>query len=392
MTLLFLARRGALALVAFAALVACSGGGGGGSSSTPPTTNATPTPAPTASVKPSGSPSATPTATATAHPTATPTASATPTATPNPVTAACDQAQASGAPGISPTTTTAFLATVSSAKTICMSAYVFTTVAFQALDAAAKNHATVVVVFPQEEDTGNNAGDIATLQSDGATVVIDPGASADYPLHAKLAVVDGIAYLDGHNWVEAGSYEPTDDVIIQDTLPTDFTAIESALNLNPVDSASGTLDTLKSHSLAMEAGFLSGLTVGAGTTVDYMTESFSTGAANVVTALENAASAGATVNVILVGSDETGSPDQSLIAQMKAAYNIKFYSNISTGSEKVLSVSSTPGEVWYGSSNSTSTASMSSNYIDWGMLITDPATISAINAYYATQLSAATAM
>jgi len=326
-------------------------------------------------------------------PTATPTASPAPTTTPNPVAAACSQSQAASAPGISPTTTTAFLATVSSAKTICMSAYVFTTVAFQALDAAAKNHATVVVVFPQEQDSGSNASDLTQLQTDGATVVIDPGAPNDYPLHAKLAVVDGVAYLDGHNWVEASSYEPTDDVIIQDTLPSDFSAIESALNLNPVNSASGTLDTLKANSLAMEAGFLSGLTVGAGTTVDYMTESFSSGAANVVSALEAAGQAGAAVNVILVGSDETGSSDTSLIATMKAApYNVKFYSNVSTGSEKVLSVSTDPGEVWYGSSNSTSTSSQSSNYIDWGMLVTDSTTITAINAYYAAQLSAATPM
>jgi hypothetical protein len=399
MTLPFLARRGAFVLVAFATLTACSGGGGGGGS-TPPSTSVgvgasgtTPTPTPTASAKPSGSPSASPSASATARPTATPTASPTPTATPNPVAAACSQGQTASTPGISPTTTTAFLGTVSSARTICMSLYVFTTVAFQALDAAAKNHATVVVVFPQEEDSGSQASDLATLQSDGATIVIDPGAPSDYPLHAKLAVVDGVAYLDGHNWVEASGSEPTDDVIIQDTLPTDFAAIESALNLNPVNSASGTLDTLKANSLAMEATFLGGQTVGAGVTVDYMTESFSSGASNVVSALEAAGQAGATVNVILVGSDESGSSDQNLIATMKAApYNITFYSNVSTGSEKVLSVSSNTGELWYGSSNSTSTASQSSNYIDWGMLVTDSTTISAINAYYAAQLSAATPM
>jgi hypothetical protein len=392
MTLLFLARRSALALVAFAALVACSGGGGG--SSTPPTTSgATPTPTPTASVKPSGSPSATPTATATAHPTATPTPSPAPTTTPNPVTAACSQAQASGTSGISPTTTTAFLAKVAAAKTVCMSAYVFTTVAYQALDAAAKNHATVVVVFPQEEDNGSNASDLAQLQADGATVVIDPGAPTNYPLHAKMAVVDGIAYLDGHNWVEAGNYDPVDDVIIQDSNSADFATIESALNLTPTTSACVTLCTLKQYSLIQEAGFLSGLTVGAGTTVDYMTESFSTGASNVVTALENAASAGATVNVILVEGDETDSSDQSLISTMEGApYNVNFYNNATSGSEKVLSVSSDPTELWYGSANSTSTGSQSYNYIDWGMLITDPTTISAINTYYAAQLSAATKM
>ncbi|HTW85684.1 MAG TPA: hypothetical protein VMD91_16565 [Candidatus Sulfotelmatobacter sp.] len=373
-------------------LIACSGGGGGSPAPAAPAPTATPVPSgsPGASVSPSATPHAT--ATPTASPTATPTATPSPAPTANPAVV-CQQAQAATTPGISPTTTTAFLATVRSARSICMSAYVFTTVAFQALDAAAKSHASVVVVFPQEQDSGSNASDLAQLQADGATIVIDPGTGSTNPIHAKLAVVDGIAYLDGHNWVEASGSEPTDDVIIQDTLPADFTAIESALQLDPVSSASGTLDTLKSNSLAMEAGFLSGLNPGAGAQVHFMTESFSSGASNVVSALETAAQNGAAVNVILVGSDETGSSDQQLIATMKAPpYNITFCSNVSTGSEKVLIASTSPGEVWYGSSNATSSSSLASNYIDWGMLISDATTISAIDAYYQAQLQACTPM
>jgi hypothetical protein len=53
-------------------------------------------------------------------------------------------------------------------------------------------------------------------------------------------------------------------------------------------------------------------------------------------------------------------------------------------------ISSLPGELWYGSSNSTSTSSLASDYIDWGMLITDTTTINAISAYYQAQLNAAT--
>jgi hypothetical protein len=274
-----------------------------------------------------------------------------------------------------------------------MSAYVFTNVAYAALDAAAKNHATVVVVFPAEEQSYYQS-DLTQLQTDGATIVIDPGASgspAVNPIHAKLAIVDGNAYLDGHNWVEAGGSEPVDDVIIEDTIPNDFTAIETALTNfnNPASSASGTLDLVKQNSLAMEATFLDSHLPGPGVTVSYMTESFSSGAANVVSALEAARANGATVNVILVGSDETGSSDESLIDTMQAD-GITFYSNATTGSEKLLMISSLPGELWYGSSNSTSTSSLSSDYIDWGMLISDPTTISAISAYYQAQLSHAT--
>jgi hypothetical protein len=93
--------------------------------------------------------------------------------------------------------------------------------------------------------------------------------------------------------------------------------------------------------------------------------------------------------VILVGSDETSSADKSLIDTMQTD-GITFYSNATTGSEKVLMISSLPGELWYGSSNSTSTSSLASDYIDWGMLITDTTTINAISAYYQAQLNAAT--
>jgi hypothetical protein len=384
-------RRVAPLVALCAVLAACSGGGGGGAAA--PTApgvgvipGATPTPSPGA-----GTPTPTPTPKATATPTPIPTPTATSTAAA--IAAACQQTQsASGQGTISPTTTTPFLATVAAAQKICMSAYVFTTVAFNALDAAAKNHATVVVVFPQEEQSYYTA-DLAQLQTDGAIVVIDPGAPTNYPIHAKLAVVDGYAYLDGHNWVESNGAGIPDDVIIKDTVASDFTAIESALMLNPISSASGNLDTLKVSSQQMEATFLTANSalVSATTTVNVMTESFSSGDGNLVSALEAAGQTGAKVNVILVGGDETGSSaDMSLIGTMAAApYGITFWSNVSSGSEKVLSISSVPGEVWYGSANATSTSSMSSNYIDWGMLVTDPPTIAAINAYYAQQLSVA---
>ena len=379
------------------ALAACSGGGGGGAAPAAPAApgvggvTTTPTPPPGGSTPtPTPRPSTSPTAT----PTASPTATASPTPSPNPsaaIAAACQQALTGTSSTISPTTTTAFLNTVvATGRKICMSAYVFTTVAFTALDTAAKNHATVVVVFPAEEQSYYQ-NDLNQLQVDGATIVIDPGAPSVNPIHAKLAIVDGNAYLDGHNWVEAVNGEPTDDVIIEDTIPADFTAIETALTsfANPPSSASGTLDLVKANSLSMEASFLQANLPSAGATVSYMTESFSSGASNVISALEDARANGATVNVILVGSDETSSADKSLIDTMQTD-GITFYSNATTGSEKVLMISSLPGELWYGSSNSTSTSSLASDYIDWGMLITDTTTINAISAYYQAQLNAAT--
>jgi hypothetical protein len=295
--------------------------------------------------------------------------------------------------GLNSTTTTPFLNNVvAMGKNICMSEYVFTTAAFTALDTAAKNKANVVVIFPQESDSGSNASDLAKLKADGATVVIDPGAPTINPIHAKLAIVDGNAYLDGHNWVEASTEPPVDDVILQDADPTDYAAIESALSTLTISSTSR-LNTLKANSLAQEAAFLAANTTsGAGSMmgvqINVMTESFSSGASALVTALENAQAAGAQVNMIVVGSDETGSSDTALISSMESM-GITFCNDANTGSEKLLTISSVPGEVWFGSSNATSTSQLSDNYIDWGMLVTNPTVITNINNYYTAQLGAA---
>jgi hypothetical protein len=294
--------------------------------------------------------------------------------------------------GLSSTTTTPFLATVAAAKNICMSEYVFTSVAFNALDTAAKNHANVVVVFPQESDSGSSASDLAQLKADGATVVIDPGAPTINPIHAKLAIVDGKAYLDGHNWVEATTEPPVDDVVLQDPDPTDYAAIQNALtSLTTVSSSSARLQTLKANSLAQEAAFLNAnmSSITTGVQVHVMTESFSSGDGALVTALENAAAAGASVTMIVVKSDESGSSDTSLISTMQGD-GITFCNDANTGSEKLLTISSVPGEVWFGSSNATSTSQLSDNYVDWGMLVTDSATITNINNYFAAQVNAST--
>ncbi len=267
---------------------------------------------------------------------------------------------------------TTFTSTLSSAKVICFSAYVFTNASFSALDAAAKNGANETVILPAEEQSQDSSY-AAQLAADGAHIVYDPGSSTP-PLHAKLAIVDGKAYLDGRNW-------DTSDVVINDTYADDFTAIENAFALNPTSSQN--LDTLKSVALAREASMITAAAPMKGVTVRFMTESFSSGASNVISALESAAQAGATVEVVVLSSYVSGnSSEQSLLTTLKSPpYNMAVRLNPASGSEKMTLISSTTTG-WFGSSNATSSSSNASNYIDWGLTVGDASVLSSLQSYF----------
>lgn len=312
-------------------------------------------------------------------PTTSPTASPTsaPTGSPN---AACSQSQAPGQTStVSLATFTSVTSAISSGKSVCLSAYVFTSAMFSALDSAARNGATVTVVLPQEEQS-EDSGDATQLAKDGASIVWDPGAPNDHPLHAKLAIVDGIAYLDGRNW-------DTTDVTIADGVPSDFTAIENALNLNPTSSTN--LDTLKSLAIQREDSFIIGSAPAGGVTVQFMSESFGSDS-NTVTALEDAAKAGATVQVIVLAEDESGnSTEIDALNQMKAD-GVQIKLNPQSGSEKMTLISS-QSTAWFGSANATSYSSTYDDYIDWGMIVSNPTVLSSLQNYFTQSWNASTA-
>jgi PLD-like domain len=334
--------------------------------------SATPTPSPSAS------PTSKPTATPSSKPTASP--SSKPTATPSPAANPCLQVQGSGqASSVSVVAFTTVTSAISSGRNVCLSAYVFTTAMFDALDAAAKNGAKVTVVLPNEEKS-TDSSDATSLQNDGATIVWDPGSPADHPLHAKLVIVDGVAYLDGRNW-------DTTDVTITDGVKADFTAIENALNLNPTSSTN--LDTLKSTAISREDAFLTGAAPGKGVTVQFMSESFGSDAPT-VTALENAAKAGATVQVIVLSSDESGNTTEASALTAMKADGIQIRLNPAGGSEKMTLISG-QSTAWFGSANATSSTSATANYIDWGMTVTNPSVISTLQSYFTSTWSSSTA-
>jgi PLD-like domain len=331
---------------------------------------------------PTPSPTPTPTATPTPKPTATPTATPKPTATASPTPAAnpCLQTQAAGqAASVSVVAFTTVTSAITSGHNVCLSAYVFTSAMFDALDTAAKNGEKVTVVLPEEEESSDSS-DASSLKSAGATIVWDPGSPNNNPLHAKLAIVDGVAYLDGRNW-------DTTDVTITDGVPADYTAIENALNLDPTSSTD--LDTLKSNAIAREDSFINGSGAASGVTVQFMSESFGSDA-NTVTALENAAKAGATVQVIVLSSDESGNSTEEAALNAMKADGVQIRLNPASGSEKMTLISN-QSTAWFGSANATTYSTTATNYIDWGMTVTNPSVISTLQSYFTSTWSSSTA-
>jgi hypothetical protein len=321
----------------------------------------------------SPTPSPTPTSSTTATPSAAPTAGITPTSSPAPAATPCAQSQATGQPDdVSVVAYSSVTSAISSGRQVCLSAYVFTSAMFSALDSAARNGAHVTVVLPNEERSSDTS-DATRLATDGATIVWDPGSPSYHPLHAKLAVVDGITYLDGRNW-------DTTDVTITDGDPSDFAAIENALNLNPTSSTN--LDTVKSLAIAREDAFINGSSPGAGVTIQFMSESFGSDS-NTVSALENAANAGATVQVVVLGSDESGNATEANALNAMKADGVQIRLNPQSGSEKMALISG-QSTAWFGSANATTSSSLSYNYIDWGMTVTNASVIASLQSYFTT--------
>ncbi|HUA08175.1 MAG TPA: hypothetical protein VMA98_02805 [Candidatus Acidoferrales bacterium] len=371
------------------------------------------TPLPAASPSPTTSPSSSPSSSPTSSPTASPSAS--PTASASPLAACAQTPNPSYQGGGVSDQVTAFFSALESAKNACVSVYEPSGQLMSAMETALGNGASLTVIFPAEEYT-NDTSDATTLKNDGAKVVwLQDTQSPEYvisatpsgesivqsylPIHAKFALVDGVAYMDGHNWFESN---PT-DVILQDQNPADYTAIQTDLttfpSAPPTVTGTGTgnvyvFTTDKGNSLTQEASVLNGAGVGPGYTVDFISESFDNyskdgaNGAQIYSALLAAASAGATVNVIVEGS-VTNSYEACDLSVL--AYNgAKTYVQTAGGSEKILLIlnGSTVVDAWMGSSNASDY-----DYIDWGMTIPtgNTAVISALQTNYSTELGEAVA-
>jgi hypothetical protein len=311
-------------------------------------------------------------------PTATPPASpaATPSETPSQTPPASPSAAPSGAYPIDPgpftvVSESSFESAIAAGQNIRFSTYLLDPASTLegALVNAAQRGATVAVSLPSDTFV-QSLGDVyeedmesaQNIQSAGGTVTWDAGDQSpnEEPLHAKLAIVDGTAYLDGRNW------DPS-DVIVSDTGAADLSAIGNAISLAPADS--GTLDTIKQDALSLEATFIGNTS---GSTIDYMTESF--GGGNVADALIARAGAGTTVRAIVLKSDVSSSEKTTLTQMQQAGIDVEL--NPGSGSEKLAIIGAT---AWFGSSNSTAGVPYQ---IDWGAVLSDPSVISTLQSNF----------
>jgi hypothetical protein len=313
-----------------------------------------------------GTASPSPTATATAKPTATP--SAAPTGAypvdPGPFSVVAESA---------------FENVITKGKNTRFSTYLLdpTSTLEQALVNAAKGGATVEVSLPSDSYV-QSLGDVyqedmesaTNIEAAGGTVMWDAGTQSpnNEPLHAKLAIVDGVAYLDGRNW-DSG------DVIVSETSSADLTAIGDAIALAPTDSPY--LDTVKQDALALETTFIDDAP---GTTIDFMTESF--GAGNVANALIARAKAGATVHAIVLNSDTSKTEDTTLTQMQQAGIDVEL--NPASGSEKLTIIGNA---AWFGSSNATTG---SPYQIDWGAVFSSPTVLSTLQSNFNSVLATCT--
>lgn len=267
-----------------------------------------------------------------------------------------------------------------------------------ALVTAARNGSNVWVVAPYSQRS-SNASDFQTLVANGVHVVDEytgstPASITGSPLetflhapmdiHAKFALVDGVAYMDGHNWF-------TTDVVMRTGSASDFSAIESDLSSFPspaADNAPFTTD--KQISLQAETAYLQGVlaNVTSSSELDWSSESYnpnpSSGDYNddVFAALCAIASSPAHPVMKFYVESYPYNTNAGIDIEYMVSFNpnSQIYSS-SGGLEKVAILRSTAGgtasSVWFGSSNATTT-----DLFDWGYTLSDSGVILALEHWF----------
>jgi hypothetical protein len=320
----------------------------------------------------------------TASPAPTASASATPF-----VDTACLQTPAPVSNTQTNVASTFFTTTIPTAKTVCLSAWDLSGNVTSALISAAQAGASVTVITPYSENSSNSsligqivaAGGHAKYEYTTASGSGTPAASIAYELspmdiHAKFALINGVAYMDGHNWFST-------DVIMQDGYAADFAAIQADLTTfaTPAPSGSGltaTFTTDKQLSLENESTYLQGIIdIGISGTneYDFVTESFNPNPAtadyndDVYDGMCRIASQAShpTMHVLVESYSGYSNAAQSALQNlMLLDPNASVHTENTGGLEKISMLRSTVGgsavSAWFGSSNATTT-----DLFDWGM-------------------------
>jgi len=353
-----------------------------------PTASASPSPAPSGAASPAPSPSASAAAF---------------------VDTACYQSAAASQTGTLAPSTNFFTSIIPNAKTICISVWDISSDIRTALVTAAHNGANVTVIMPYSEYSDDESS-VPTLTAAGARIKWEytgskpaqPTATVTYEsapmdIHAKFALVDGVAYMDGHNFF-------TTDVVMQDGILADFNAIQADLENFPSPAAepspSDSFTTDKQLSLVNESTYLQTIAIPAlsGTSpsaaeYDFITESYNPSSSSgdynddVYGGMCQIASLASqpTMNVIVEDYSSDSSAVHTALTNLLVLDPHAHVFSTSSGQEKISMVRSSVGgtvtSAWFGSSNATTT-----DLFDWGIDIpaTNTAMLSALGSYFGT--------
>jgi hypothetical protein len=260
--------------------------------------------------------------------------------------------QAPSGGGISIITMNDVVCAIGQAHTITATAFTLSTHTnfARALESAHARGAVVTLELDSEAFGGalsTNNATAAEFKAQGIGVIYSQG-----PLHAKVALIDHLLVLSDRNWDNEGGF------IITDTNEDDRNVVAELLRGQ--GGSDGHFWTVKGDGLAAEAKVIA---ADKGSNLAYESESF--GDENpVYDALMAQARAGKNVRVIVAAQEYDSTPEErdALAALKTAGVHVK----IGTTNEKLVV---TPGELWFGSTNSTKGYS---DQIDWSMITSDP--------------------
>ncbi len=327
-----------------------------------------------------------------------------PSASPSPVTSGTPFPTGTANPAVSVQNSAAFFSTVIPTGSVTVvSVWDISTDLTTALVAAANAGKDVTVITPYSQRSSNASG-LASIVAAGGKAVYENGSgtngggytyvpSAPMDFHAKFAIIDGVAYMDGHNWF-------TTDVIVKDTDSADIAAINADFTTYPASPPNGNplavFTTDKQVSLKAEGDFIQNVAIpalanGAADEFNFITESYNSNPAtgnyndNVAIGMCQIAALPRKPTIKTVFEQESGystttvTAIQNLILLNPAlAPSIRSNNN---GHDKISMIrkAGVPLAAWFGSSNATTT-----DLFDWGMVTYDPAVLNALKTYFDT--------
>jgi hypothetical protein len=297
-----------------------------------------------------------------------------------------------------------FSSVLPNASEICVSAWDFSSDLDTALIAAVHNGAHVVAIAPYSQRSSNSS-DITSLTAAGVEVrneyinTVPPAATnqsniqAPFDIHAKFALVDGVAYLDGHNWF-------TSDVVMKDTNEADFNAMQNVLTTFSTPAPSnGTFTTDKQVSLQTEYQYLQSIagSMDANSEIDWSAESYNpTSSASgetdynqdVFAELCSIATSAAhpAMKFYVESYPYTAKAGTQIQLMTSLNANSGIFSS-SSGLEKIAlwRENGVVQSAWFGSSNATST-----DLFDWGMVVHDSDLLAALKTWFDSGISGKT--